>query len=132
MSRAELRVGFCQAEANPPVGPGRLMKPRPITNRHEARASFAPYSISRWYNSSAKRAFDLVGAICLFVVCFPVMVLVAVGVKLTSPGPVIFRQRRPGRQGRQFNYLKVRTMWDGGRKPRPGLTPAEAPRGPAC
>ncbi len=104
------------------------MKPRPITNRHEARASFAPYSISRWYNSSAKRAFDLVGAICLFVVCFPVMVLVAVGVKLTSPGPVIFRQRRPGRQGREFNILKFRTMVDERRNPGPVLTRAKDPR----
>jgi lipopolysaccharide/colanic/teichoic acid biosynthesis glycosyltransferase len=46
------------------------------------------------------------------------MLLIAIAVRLTSPGPVFYRQRRIGRDGREFDLLKFRTM-------RPGGTPTE-------
>jgi lipopolysaccharide/colanic/teichoic acid biosynthesis glycosyltransferase len=57
-----------------------------------------------------KRAFDLVAAIGLLILLSPVMIAIAIGIKLTSPGPVIFSQWRYGRNRRLFKMLKFRTM----------------------
>lgn len=64
------------------------------------------------YGSAAlvKRAFDLgVGSLCLLI-ALPPMAVLAVLVKLSSPGPVLYRQRRMGLDGREFIMLKFRTM----------------------
>ncbi|WP_217921312.1 sugar transferase [Miltoncostaea oceani] len=58
----------------------------------------------------AKRAFDLAAASVLVVLTLPVMALVAVAVKLDSPGPVLYRSARLGRSGTTFSMLKFRTM----------------------
>jgi exopolysaccharide biosynthesis polyprenyl glycosylphosphotransferase len=60
-----------------------------------------------------KRAIDLVGATLVLVLLSPLLVAVAVAVKLTSPGPVLFAQLRYGRDRRQFRMYKFRTMVDG-------------------
>lgn len=60
--------------------------------------------------SRAKRAMDIVGALVLLVVTVPLMLAVTVAVKLSSPGPVMFRQRRVGALGREFTLLKFRSM----------------------
>jgi exopolysaccharide biosynthesis polyprenyl glycosylphosphotransferase len=57
-----------------------------------------------------KRVLDLVGSIAGLVVLAPFFALVAVTIKLGSPGPVFFRQQRVGRNGREFEMLKFRTM----------------------
>jgi len=57
-----------------------------------------------------KRAMDIVGAIVALVLLSPLLLLVAVLVKLDSPGPVLFRQERVGRGGRRFQIIKFRTM----------------------
>lgn len=56
------------------------------------------------------RTIDVVGAIGLLVLFSPVMLVVAVIVKLSSPGPVIYRQERIGLGGQPFQVLKFRTM----------------------
>ena len=61
----------------------------------------------------AKRAFDLVVGLLCLVLFSPVLLLVALLVRLTSPGPVLFRQTRVGRYGRVFRMYKFRTMWTG-------------------
>ena len=58
----------------------------------------------------AKRAIDTVTSILLLVLLAPVFVAVAVAVKRSSPGPVLFRQERVGQHGRTFQFLKFRTM----------------------
>jgi exopolysaccharide biosynthesis polyprenyl glycosylphosphotransferase len=58
----------------------------------------------------AKRAMDVVGAAAGLAVLAPLLAAVAVAVKLTSPGPVFFRQPRIGRGQRPFTILKFRTM----------------------
>jgi exopolysaccharide biosynthesis polyprenyl glycosylphosphotransferase len=60
--------------------------------------------------TTLKRVFDVMGATLLLVAAAPVMVLVALIVRLTSRGPVIFRQTRAGEGGRAFRILKFRTM----------------------
>jgi exopolysaccharide biosynthesis polyprenyl glycosylphosphotransferase len=57
-----------------------------------------------------KHAFDRVFVALLLLVLAPVMVCTAIAVRLTSPGPVIFRQRRVGRDGTLFDLYKFRSM----------------------
>jgi lipopolysaccharide/colanic/teichoic acid biosynthesis glycosyltransferase len=57
-----------------------------------------------------KRAIDVLGAGTALVLAGPLMLLVAAAIKLTSPGPVIFKQRRDTIGGRQFTIYKFRTM----------------------
>ena len=57
-----------------------------------------------------KRTFDIVSSSALLVVSLPVMLLAAVAIKLESPGPVIYRQKRVGLGGKLFDVLKFRSM----------------------
>ncbi len=61
-------------------------------------------------NALAKRAVDLLLASSALLALFPVMGLIALGVRRSSPGPVIFRQRRYGLDGRSITVFKFRTM----------------------
>jgi exopolysaccharide biosynthesis polyprenyl glycosylphosphotransferase len=58
----------------------------------------------------SKRAFDIVTSGILIMILSPVLLAVAVGVRLTTPGPFIFRQERVGLNGKHFNMLKFRSM----------------------
>jgi len=60
--------------------------------------------------SILKRIIDIVLAMLLLVVLAPMAIALALVVKLSSPGPVFFRQPRVGRGGRQFGLLKFRSM----------------------
>jgi lipopolysaccharide/colanic/teichoic acid biosynthesis glycosyltransferase len=57
-----------------------------------------------------KRAVDVVGAGLLLVVSSPAIALIAAAIRLDSPGPVFFRQKRLGKDMREFTMLKFRTM----------------------
>ncbi len=57
-----------------------------------------------------KRAFDLIGSILLLALLSPLLLVMAVAIKLTSRGPVIYRSVRPGIGCRPFDCLKFRTM----------------------
>jgi Undecaprenyl-phosphate glucose phosphotransferase len=57
-----------------------------------------------------KRAFDLVFATLALVILSPLLLTIAILVKVGSPGPTLFRQERVGRNGRFFTLLKFRTM----------------------
>jgi exopolysaccharide biosynthesis polyprenyl glycosylphosphotransferase len=57
-----------------------------------------------------KRAFDVVGAAVILVLLAPLMVAIALVIRLTSPGPALFRQMRVGRDGHTFEMLKYRSM----------------------
>lgn len=63
-------------------------------------------SAARW----TKRCFDVTVATILLLVLAPLLLLVALAVKLHDGGPVLFRQHRLGRGGRQFRIAKFRTM----------------------
>ncbi len=59
----------------------------------------------------AKRAFDLVVAGFALMLALPVLIVAAVATKLTSSGPVLYRQERVGYRGRRFQILKFRSMY---------------------
>jgi Undecaprenyl-phosphate glucose phosphotransferase len=58
----------------------------------------------------AKRAFDVIFSLVVLVGLSPLLALIALGVKLSSPGPVLYWQERMGLDGQRFHMLKFRTM----------------------
>jgi lipopolysaccharide/colanic/teichoic acid biosynthesis glycosyltransferase len=62
-------------------------------------------------NLIIKRGIDLIGSLLALIVFLPVFAVIAMIVKLSSPGPILFSQKRVGRYGREFNFYKFRTMY---------------------
>jgi lipopolysaccharide/colanic/teichoic acid biosynthesis glycosyltransferase len=60
-----------------------------------------------------KRAMDVVGSLAALVLLSPLLLFVALAIKLTSKGPILFRQRRIGQHGKSFTFLKFRSMYVG-------------------
>ena len=75
----------------------------------------------------SKRLFDVLAAACGLLLLAPVLCAIALWIRLDSPGPALFRQRRVGRHGRLFDIYKFRTMAD---RPDDGrqLTVGQDPR----
>lgn len=69
----------------------------------------------------SKRAFDITFAALALTVAAPLMIAVAVAIKLTSKGPVFYASERIGLDGRPFSMLKFRTMVDGADRQVPDL-----------
>jgi len=57
-----------------------------------------------------KRAMDIFGSAVMLILCAPLLAIIAAAVKVSSPGPVLFRQHRIGQYGRRFTFLKFRSM----------------------
>jgi lipopolysaccharide/colanic/teichoic acid biosynthesis glycosyltransferase len=68
-----------------------------------------------------RRAFDVAVAASVLLVASPVIALALVAIRLESRGGAIYRQRRVGLDGREFDVLKLRTMVDGAEKLGAGL-----------
>ncbi len=83
---------------------------------------------SWWSRSRAKRAFDLAAAVPLTLGALPIMAMVALLVRATSPGPILFRQKRCGKDGREFTLLKFRSMRYAEHAAGPGVTSAKDTR----
>jgi lipopolysaccharide/colanic/teichoic acid biosynthesis glycosyltransferase len=58
-----------------------------------------------------KRAIDLVGCAALTLICLPLFLVIAIAVRLSSKGPILFRQERVGQFGQIFTFLKFRSMY---------------------
>jgi len=76
----------------------------------------------------AKRLFDVLASLAGLVILSPLFVLIAVAIKLDSPGPVFFRGRRVGRNGCLFDIYKFRSMVVDADRKGPGITTAGDPR----
>ena len=61
-------------------------------------------------NAALKRAVDILGSLALIVLTAPIMLITAIGVRISSPGPIFFRQIRVGKMGKKFMMLKFRSM----------------------
>ncbi len=68
---------------------------------------------TEWMLSPLRRIFDFCGAALALIGLSPVFVIIAIAVHRSSPGPVLFRQRRMGRDGRTFVLYKFRSMQPG-------------------
>jgi lipopolysaccharide/colanic/teichoic acid biosynthesis glycosyltransferase len=101
-------------------GAGAILLPRARTlDRGLAHETF-----DRQHSAVArgfKRAFDIVGALMLVVLLAPAWLMIALLIKVDSPGPILFRQRRIGRDGQALDMLKFRTMVDGADAHKPAL-----------
>ena len=75
---------------------------------HPSLGASLPYAV-------AKRALDLLLSLAGLALSAPVLLALALAVRLDSPGPVIFRHQRVGRRGRPFQLLKLRSMTHGAR-----------------
>lgn len=89
--------------ARPPIRlREQVRRPRPAVAR--------PVSVLADSQQATKRVLDVVLSIIALVVLSPLLLIVALAVKLTSPGPVLFRQKRVGLGGETFDILKFRSM----------------------
>lgn len=66
--------------------------------------------LDNWGNAFCKRAMDIAGSLLLIILTSPLMLFCALGVRLTSPGPIIFKQQRVGRNKKLFYMYKFRSM----------------------
>ena len=57
-----------------------------------------------------KRSMDIAGSLAALILCSPLFALISVAIKLTSKGPILFKQERVGRYGSRFTFLKFRSM----------------------
>lgn len=67
-------------------------------------------------NNVCIRGFDIAGSFIMLAIVLPVMLLTAVLVRVTSPGPILFKQRRVGKDGKIFVLYKFRTMIENAEK----------------
>lgn len=76
-------------------------------------------------NGCSKRMFDLFGSLIGLTVASPVILFTSIAIKTTSNGPVLFRQKRLGKDGKVFKIYKFRTMIDNAEKIGTGLSTYE-------
>lgn len=81
-----------------------------------------------FYRNGGKRALDSIASTLGLLLASPVLLVVAVLIKGTSPGPVFYRQERVGLEGRCFRIVKFRTMCQGADQFGPGITSSGDPR----
>lgn len=66
--------------------------------------------MNKFFNAMLKRTFDIVGSIFGIILTSPIMLFAVIGIKLTSPGPILFKQDRIGLNKVPFKMLKFRSM----------------------
>ncbi|MEM4523223.1 MAG: exopolysaccharide biosynthesis polyprenyl glycosylphosphotransferase [Nitrososphaeria archaeon] len=59
-----------------------------------------------------KRIIDVILAIVILIISFPMWIIICLGIKISSPGPVLFKQERVGHNGKIFKIIKFRTMYN--------------------
>jgi lipopolysaccharide/colanic/teichoic acid biosynthesis glycosyltransferase len=106
----------------PPAGDTGVLSMPPIADRVVEPCDFRPPPLSEIYapapprrknrivGGPAKRVFDIIAAGAALTILSPVLLGIWAAIRLDSPGPGLFRQRRGGFQGRPFYILKFRTM----------------------
>jgi lipopolysaccharide/colanic/teichoic acid biosynthesis glycosyltransferase len=105
------------------------MDSKPVLSGAASLASLEPtINAYTWSRSAGKRLFDVVFAGFCLLLTWPLMLLAALLIKCTSPGPVFFRQIRSGQDGKTFDLLKFRSMTHGRRNAGPGVTRQGDPR----
>ena len=78
----------------------------------------------------SKRAIDIVGSIVGLVLLSPILLIVAIAIKLESKGPIIFSQKRIGLKGKEFKMYKLRSMVEDAEKLKKDLMKSNEMSGP--
>jgi sugar transferase (PEP-CTERM system associated) len=78
--------------------------------------------------TAVKRAFDVVVALMLLALTLPITLVTMLLVKIESPGPILYRQKRVGRRGKTFNVLKFRSMRNDAERNGPQYAASSDPR----
>ncbi|MFI5370540.1 MAG: sugar transferase [Candidatus Eisenbacteria bacterium] len=104
--------------------------PRMPFGRAEMLAAPVAARPEGFYLLAGKRMIDAVGAVLSLIVLSPLMLLVAIAIKLESRGPVLYRSTRIGKDGRPFEFLKFRSMMDGADQHRQTLSHLNEMDGP--
>jgi lipopolysaccharide/colanic/teichoic acid biosynthesis glycosyltransferase len=86
------------------------------------------YKMTSCASSAIKRAFDAAMATAGFLVLFPFLGILALAIRIDSPGPVFYRGTRVGRWGKPFRIFKFRTMVENAERIGPSSTPEDDPR----
>lgn len=108
-----LDVGGFQPGILAPAGPGTAGG---RSHRGPPLALPAPFPIAGPSRLALKRCADILLSLLLLAATAPLLLVAALLIRLTSPGPVFFIQRRSGRFGKEFRMLKLRTMVQGAEK----------------
>jgi lipopolysaccharide/colanic/teichoic acid biosynthesis glycosyltransferase len=119
----------CEVYTYPHPGPDKPKDPAPVP---EPDTEAAPLQLLLVRAQPAwKRCLDIIGAGIALVLLSPLLLVIALAIKLTSPGGVLFRQRRSGLGGRPFTMYKFRTMVAGAESMKPALRAQNEQDGPA-
>lgn len=87
-----------------PTNPERPSNPTLYPDLHERNGS-------NWLSRGIKRLMDVSGSLVLLLLLSPVFFIIAAAIKLTSRGPILFKQQRVGEHGTPFTFLKFRSMY---------------------
>lgn len=101
-----------------------------IPSRAEPAAAFAPSIAWNGPQRIFKRVLDVLLSAVLLLLLAPIMLLIALLVRLDSAGPAIFRQTRVGKHGREFTFLKFRGMVTDAEARKAALEPFNEAEGP--
>jgi exopolysaccharide biosynthesis polyprenyl glycosylphosphotransferase len=93
------------------VYPEQLGKPQQPSNVKVFYPDASPGRGSRSVSYVVKRSVDVMSSLAAMMVLLPFFLVIALLIKLTSKGPVFFRQKRIGRYGEEFTFLKFRSMF---------------------
>lgn len=116
LRKGEVRTGNVVVKEASSVGHFNLVARNLVvqSQRTLAEASFMEIFnkeiFKGWLYSTSKRAIDLVSSLLGLVLTAPLFLLIALLIKYDSPGPILFRQRRCGKGGKEFWMIKFRTM----------------------
>ena len=100
----------------------------PETMKNDVTREYWSLLQSRRRTLVCKRCFDMAASAVILLILSPLLLLLALAVKLDSPGPVFYRQVRVGRFGKDFRIFKFRTMVQNADRIGPALTVGEDPR----
>jgi len=107
-----LQSDMSEATAQPPSC-ARLTQHKCIDDPELALAAILcnpPHSFSIHLKKCLKRAIDIMGSLAGMIMLLPFFIIISAVIKLTSPGPVLFKQERNGYRGKKFLFLKFRSM----------------------
>ena len=134
LSRIEETIHYCEQEGistaiSVDLYQTRLAKTRLSNFAGIPLILFQTRTIQEW-QLFVKRLIDVVFSFLAIVILLPLFIVVAIGIKLTSPGPIFYKQNRCGMNGRKFTLYKFRSMAVGADRKRQALADANMMNGP--